>query len=291
MLAALALPQLAIAFPNIDPVLFQIGPFAVRWYSLGYIIGILAAWYLGKRMVQNPKLWDGRAPVSVADLDDFILWATLGIVLGGRIGYVLFYDLGSFLANPASIFAVWQGGMSFHGGLIGTTLAMLFFARSRGIDPWRMFDLIGALAPIGIGLVRVANFINGELWGRPSDAPWSMVFPADPLQVTRHPSQLYEAFLEGLVLYFILRIATHRALMLKYPRFVTGLFVGGYGAARTFVEFFREPDPQIGFLFGGWLTMGMLLSIPMIVLGLALMASARQKAARLPDLDDAETEA
>jgi len=283
------LTQAAMAFPDIDPVLIQIGPVAIRWYSLGYIVGIVAGWLLARRMVDNERLWGGPAPIRPVDIDDFLLWATVGIIVGGRLGFVLFYDLGTYIENPLAIFEVWRGGMSFHGGLIGTTVAMVLFARSRGFDPWRLFDVIAAVAPIGIGLVRVANFINAELYGRVSDVPWAMVFPTDPTQLPRHPSQLYEALLEGLVLFIVLRIATHRRLKLKRPRFVTGLFIGGYGLARTFVEFFREPDPQLGFLLGtGWLTMGMVLSIPMVLLGIALIATARSAPAASPET---ETEA
>ena len=279
--AAFAFPAAALAFPSwLDPVLVQIGPVAIRWYSLGYIVGILIGWQLARRMVANERLWGGPSPIRPEDIDDFLLWATLGIVLGGRIGFVLFYDLPTYMAEPWRALQVWKGGMSFHGGLIGTTLAMLVFARSRGIDVWRLFDVIGAVAPIGIGLVRIANFINAELWGRVSDVPWAMVFPTDPDQLPRHPSQLYEAFLEGLVLFVVLRLATHRFLKLQHPRFVTGLFVGGYGLARTIVEFFRQPDPFIGdggFLLGGWLTMGMVLSLPMVILGIALVLSAPRR--------------
>lgn len=270
------LTQAALAFPNIDPILIQIGPVAIRWYSLGYIVGIVIGWVLARRMVQNERLWGGPAPIKPVDIDDFLLWATIGIIVGGRLGYVLFYDLGVFIAEPARILTIWQGGLSFHGGLIGTTLAMFIFARSRGFDPWRLCDVIAAVAPIGIGLVRIANFINSELYGRASDLPWAMVFPTDPLQVPRHPSQLYESFLEGLVLFIVLRIATHRGLKLRRPRYVGGLFLAGYGTGRTLVEFVREPDTQLGFLFGGWLTMGMLLTIPMILAGLFLMATARK---------------
>lgn len=269
----------ALAFPNIDPVLIQIGPVAIRWYSLGYIVGIVVGWLLARRMVQNERLWGGPSPISPVDIDDFILWATVGIIAGGRLGFILFYDPSILWQNPIQIFAVWQGGMSFHGGLIGTTLAMWFFARSRGIDPWRLFDVVAAVAPIGIGLVRIANFINAELYGRATDLPWAMVFPTDPDQLPRHPSQLYEAFLEGLVLFIVLRIATHRWLKLKAPGFVTGLFIAGYGTGRTLVEFVRQPDPFIGdggFIVGtGWLTTGMVLSAPMIVLGIVLMVWAR----------------
>ena len=229
-------------------------------------------------MVQNERLWNGPSPIRPLDIDDFILWAVLGIVLGGRLGFVLFYDTASFWENPLRILQVWQGGMSFHGGLIGTTIAMVFFARSRGINPWRFFDVIAAVAPIGIGLVRIANFINAELWGRQSDVSWAMIFPTDPLQVPRHPSQLYEAALEGLVLFIILRIAVTRFKTLTRPRLTTGIFIGGYGLGRTFVEFFRQPDPFIGnngFLLGtNWLTMGIILSLPMIALGLLLIITA-----------------
>lgn len=275
------LTQAALAFPDIDPVLIRIGPVAIRWYSLGYIVGIVAGWVLARRMVSHEKLWGGPCPVRPADIDDFLLWATLGIIVGGRLGFVLFYDFGSHVEDPLRIFRLWQGGMSFHGGLIGTTVAMVLFARARGFDPWRLFDVIAAVAPIGIGLVRIANFINAELYGRVTDVPWAMVFPTDPTQLPRHPSQLYEAFLEGLVLFAVLRIATHRALALRRPRLVTGLFVGGYGLGRAAVEFVREPDPQLGFLLGtGWLTMGMALSVPMVLLGMALIVSARPAAVR-----------
>lgn len=279
----IALSQLAITFPNIDPVIVQFGPIAIRWYSLAYIVGIVFGWWYAKRLVENDQLWGGKAPLTALDLDDFLLWATLGIVLGGRLGYVLFYDFAQFAANPASIVQVWNGGMSFHGGLAGTVIAMFLFARSRGIPFWSLTDVIGAVSVVGIGLGRVANFINGELWGRISNVPWAMEFPGGG-PFTRHPSQLYEALLEGLVLFIILRFATHRMLKLQYPGFVTGLFIGGYGVARIIVENFREPDPQLGYLLGGWLTMGMLLSLPMVLLGLWLMASARK--AERPDRSD-----
>ncbi|MEN0000416.1 MAG: prolipoprotein diacylglyceryl transferase [Pseudomonadota bacterium] len=278
------LTQSAILFPTwLDPVLVQLGPIAIRWYSLGYITGILVGWRLARRMVQNERLWAGPSPIRAEDIDDFLLWAVLGIVLGGRLGFVLFYDTASFLENPLRIFQVWQGGMSFHGGLIGTTLAMVFFARSRGVDPWRLFDVIATVAPIGIGLVRIANFINAELWGRATDVSWAVIFPTDPAQLPRHPSQLYEAVLEGLVLFIVLRIAVTRWHTLTRPRLTTGIFVAGYGLGRTCVEFFRQPDIFIGnggFLLGtGWLTMGMVLSVPMIILGLALILSGRAPAA------------
>ncbi|MCI5074348.1 MAG: prolipoprotein diacylglyceryl transferase [Oricola sp.] len=268
--------QLAIAFPQIDPVIFQIGPLAIRWYSLSYIAGIVLGWLYARRIVRNDRLWGGKSPVSVTDLDDFLLWATIGIVVGGRLGFVLFYDLGLYLQEPARIFATWQGGMSFHGGLIGTTIAMFAFAWRRKLPVWSLIDIVSAVVPTGLFFGRVANFINSELWGRPTDVPWAVVFPTGG-DVPRHPSQLYEAALEGIALLLVLRLCTHGFLKLKTPRFVTGVFIGGYGTARIFVEFFREPDYQIGYLFGGWLTMGMVLSLPMVVLGVILAASAKPR--------------
>ncbi len=271
----LLLPLAALTFPNIDPVIVTIGPLAIHWYGLGYIVGILFAWWYGKRLVTNPKLWpDGGLPMKPEDLDDFVVWAAIGVVVGGRTGYVLFYDLPRYLANPLDIFAVWQGGMSFHGGLLGTILAMVLFSRSRKIRTWSLLDVVAAGVPVGLGLVRLANFINSELWGRVSDVPWAMVFPnGGPFP--RHPSQIYEALLEGLVLFVVLRFLTHSRLKLKTPRFVGGAFVCGYGLSRIFVEFFREPDPQLGYLFGGWLTMGMVLSSPMVLAGIWAMATAK----------------
>lgn len=271
----LLLPLAALPFPDIDPVIVQIGPLAIHWYGAAYIVGILFAWWYAGRLIRNEKLWaNGVAPMKPADLDDFIIWAAIGVVLGGRVGYILFYDLARYIENPLDIFAVWQGGMSFHGGFAGTTLAMILFARSRGIRIWTMFDVVAAGVPVGLGLVRLTNFINSEIWGRPSDAPWAVVFPnGGPL--ARHPSQLYEAALEGLALFILLRILTHVFLKLKRPGFIAGAFVAGYGASRIFVEFFREPDAQLGYLFGGWLTMGMVLSVPMVLAGLWAMAIAK----------------
>lgn len=276
----LMLPLAVLPFPEIDPVIVQIGPLAIHWYGLGYVVGILFAWWYAKRIVSNPRLWpEGVKPMRPEDVDDFLLWAAVGVVLGGRIGYILFYDFQRYLANPLNILAVWQGGMSFHGGFAGTTVAMILFARSRGIRVWTMFDVVAAGVPVGLGLVRVTNFINSELWGRTSDVPWAFVFPnGGPLP--RHPSQLYEAALEGLVLFLVLRLLTHVFLKLKNPGFVAGTFVVGYGLSRIFVEFFREPDQQLGYLVGGWLTMGMVLSIPMVLFGLWAIWRARSQAAR-----------
>lgn len=273
------LPLAALPFPNIDPVIVQIGPLAVHWYGVGYIVGILFAWWYAKRLVTNARLWpDGTVPMKPEDLDDFIVWAAIGVVLGGRVGYVLFYDLPRYIAQPFDILAVWQGGMSFHGGLLGVILAMTLFSWSRGIRTWSLFDVVAAGVPVGLGLVRMANFINSELWGRPTDVPWAVEFPnGGPF--ARHPSQLYEALLEGLVLFLVLRFLTHSRLKLKTPRFVGGAFIAGYGLSRIFVEFFREPDQQLGYLLGtNWLTMGMVLSLPMLLAGIWAMVTAAASA-------------
>ena len=217
------------------------------------------------------------------DLDDFLVWAAIGVVAGGRIGYVLFYDLQRYIANPLDIVAVWQGGMSFHGGLLGTTLAMILFARRRGIRSGRCSTSSRPACRSALGLVRIANFVNSELWGKLTSVPWAFEFPnGGPFP--RHPTQLYEAGLEGLVLFLVLRLLTHRCLKLGSPGFVCGAFVAGYGLARIFVEFFREPDQQIGYLLGGWLTMGMVLSVPMVLVGIWAMATAKPAAAARPRL-------
>lgn len=270
-----ALVQSAIAFPQIDPVLISIGPLAVRWYSLAYIAGILLAWYLAKKIVTDMALWGTRRAPSVADLDDFLFWAIIGIIAGGRLGYVFFYNPAYFAANPGEIIAVWQGGMSFHGGLLGVAVAMYYFAKSRDLPLWSLVDVVSAVAPVGFFLGRVANFINAELWGRPTDVPWGVIFPNGG-PIARHPSQLYEAALEGLLLFFVLRIAIYVHGAMKTPRLVTGMFIAGYGLSRTFVEFFREPDTNIGYLAGTqWLTMGIILSVPMILAGFYLIRQAR----------------
>ncbi len=268
------MPVSALPFPNFDPVLISIGPLAIRWYALAYIFGILLGWLYARRLIRKEALWGGRAPLTVADFDDFIVWITLGIILGGRIGYVLFYNPAHFAAHPSEIVQVWTGGMSFHGGFAGCVIAVLLFGRSAKIPVLSLGDLTCAVAPIGLFLGRVANFINGELWGRPTDVPWAVVFPgAGPLP--RHPSQLYEAALEGLVLFIVLAIAV-RAGSLKRPGLTIGLFAIFYALGRSFCEFFREPDPQLGFLWGG-LTMGMLLSIPLFIAGVAFVWIAMRR--------------
>jgi phosphatidylglycerol---prolipoprotein diacylglyceryl transferase len=268
-----------LPFPAVNPVLVHIGPLAVRWYALAYIVGIIAGWFYARALIASERLWGGPAPLTVTDYDDFIVWITLGIILGGRTGYVLFYNLPYFAANPLKVFELWNGGMSFHGGVLGCIVAVVLFARARSIPMLSLGDVTTAVAPIGLFLGRLANFINGELWGRPTDVPWAMIFPnGGPLP--RHPSQLYEATLEGVVLFIVLGLLV-RAGALKRPGVVTGAFALGYGVARIICEFFREPDIQIGFLWGG-LTMGMLLCIPLMLAGVAVLAYASRGAPK-PD--------
>jgi phosphatidylglycerol---prolipoprotein diacylglyceryl transferase len=280
------MPMSVIPFPNIDPVLFTIpigpftigsltiGPFAVRWYALAYIFGILSGWVYGRALIRNERNWGGPAPLTLLDFDDFILWVTFGIILGGRIGYVLFYNLLTYIEHPLQIFVVWEGGMSFHGGFLGCVVAVMAFAKLRKIPILSLGDIVCAVAPIGLLLGRLANFINGELWGRVTDVPWAMIFPRggpDP----RHPSQLYEAALEGLVLLLVLGFLV-RAGALRRPGLVLGVFTAGYAVARSVCELFRQPDIQLGFLWGG-ATMGMLLSIPLFIAGVLLTAFALRR--------------
>lgn len=269
-----------IPFPAINPVLISVGPFAVRWYALAYIVGIIAGWFYARAIILSPKLWGGPAPLTVADFDDFVIWITLGVILGGRIGYVLFYNFEHFAANPLEIVQLWNGGMSFHGGVTGCVLAIVLFALYRGVPMLPLADVTAAVAPIGLLLGRIANFINGELWGRATDVPWAMVFPHGG-PIPRHPSQLYEASLEGVALFIVLALLV-RAGALKRPGIVTGVFAIGYGVARVTCEFFREPDAQLGFLWGG-LTMGMLLCIPLILGGIAILVITLQRVAKLKD--------
>ncbi len=266
---------LAILFPAIDPVLVQVGPFAIRWYSLAYIAGILLGW-------RYMRLLAARQPngPSAIDIDDIIVWATIGTILGGRLGYVSFYQPGYFLANPGEVLAVWRGGMSFHGGLLGVLVATIVFVRRRGIGLLGIADLLACATPIGLFFGRLANFVNGELWGRPSDVPWAMVFPrAGPLP--RHLSQLYESALEGVLLFAGLWLLWRFTRGRDRPGFLFGAFLSGYGVSRMIVEQFREPDAQIGFLLGG-VTMGQSLSLPMVAAGLWLMARAKPAPAQAP---------
>jgi phosphatidylglycerol:prolipoprotein diacylglycerol transferase len=270
------MPLSVIPFPAIDPVLIQLGPFAIRWYALAYIGGILLGWGYCRALIRNERIWGGNssknmAPLKVVDFDDFVLWVTLGIILGGRTGYVLFYNLSHFVSHPLEIFQLWNGGMSFHGGFAGCVVAVILFARSRGLPVLSVGDLTCAAGPIGLFFGRVANFINGELWGRPTDVPWAMVFPyGGPLP--RHPSQLYEAMLEGLLLFIVLWLLI-RAGALRRPGLIIGSFACCYAVARTICEFFREPDAQLGFLWGG-ATMGQLLSLPLFLAGIGFIVYA-----------------
>jgi len=262
-----------LPFPAIDPVLISVGPLAIRWYALAYIAGILLGWIYARAIIRAPALWGGAPPMTTADFDDFVLWVTLGIILGGRTGYVLFYNLEFFIQHPAEIFELWKGGMSFHGGFLGCVTAVILFCRQNNLPILSLGDITTAVGPIGLFLGRLANFINSELWGRPADPslPWAMIFPnGGPLP--RHPSQLYEAGLEGILLFTILAVMI-RLGALKRPGLILGSFIAIYGLARILGEHFREPDPQLGFLWGG-LTMGMLLSVPMVIAGAIIIVMA-----------------
>lgn len=278
----------AIPFPNIDPAVFTIpafplfgmefGPFPLRWYALAYIAGLMLGWRYMVMIVKNEKLWlPGQKRPSPVQCDDFLFWATLGVILGGRLGYVLFYNLKILWTAPLEIFAIWHGGMSFHGGLLGVTLAMVLFARQNKLPFLTVADIVAAVTPIGLFFGRIANFINGELWGRATNAPWGVIFPSADGQ-PRHPSQLYECALEGIVLFSILRLATHTRLTLKRPGLTAGIFLLGYGLFRSSLENVREPDSFMpNFPLG--LTMGMILSLPMMAFGAWLIYTAMKPAA------------
>ena len=263
----------AIPFPPLNPIAFQIGPFAVHWYALAYVVGLLfATWYM-KSLVTFPKLWGATRPtLTTEQVDDLFLWFLIGVIGGGRLGYVLLYKPMFYLSHPLEIFKTWDGGMSFHGGFLGVVVACWLWGRRNGVALDRLLDLAAAVSAVGLGLGRLANFINAELWGRPSDLAWAVIFPGD--NFGRHPSQLYEALLEGLVLFFVVRIATHRYAVLQHPGRAAGIFAVGYGLSRIFAEYFREPDAHLGY-FAGVFTMGMLLSLPLVLAGLWLLARSR----------------
>ena len=254
---------LAIPFPEIDPVALRLGPIAVKWYGLAYMAGLLLGWLYVKRLLRQTRLWpNDKAPFTPDRADDLLLFMTVGVLVGGRLGNVLFYEPAYYFNNPLEIPAVWKGGMAFHGGLIGSIIAIVLFARRVGADAWSVLDVCAAATPIGLFFGRLANFINGELWGRPSSVPWAMVFPeAGPMP--RHPSQLYEAALEGLVLFALLWWLAHARLALRRPGVVAGTFLAGYAVARSVCELFREPD----FLLGP-LSAGILYSLPMLAGGI-----------------------
>lgn len=269
-------------FPDIDPIAFAIGPFAIRWYALGYLFGVgLGAGY-GYLLLANERLWHrGKPPFPAKDIWDFAFWTMVAIVLGGRLGYVLFYNLPYYLENPAQIINTLDGGMSFHGGMIGLVIAVIVFTWRKGGNWLSGLDLIASVSTIGIFLVRIANFINAELYGAPTSLPWGVIFPTDPEQLPRHPSQLYEAALEGLLLFLVIRLFTHVFYCLRRPGMAAGIFGIGYGLSRIAVEFVRLPDSQIGYLYGGWLTMGMVLSLPLVMGGIGLVVWAGTRRERL----------
>jgi phosphatidylglycerol:prolipoprotein diacylglycerol transferase len=260
---------LMIPYPDIGSVALQLGPFAIRWYALAYITGLVLGWRYCLALIKRPP-----HVMTRLDIDDFLVWATLGVVLGGRIGYVLFYRPGYYVTEPLEALELWHGGMSFHGGCAGVALAMWLFARRRNIPLLCLADIVACAEPLGQFFGRLANFVNGELWGRTTDVAWAMVFPHDPLQLPRHPSQLYQAGMEGLLL-FILLFILQRSGLRQRPGALTGVFLVGYAVTRSIGELFREPDAQLGFLFLGT-TMGQLLSIPMILGGLWLIRQARK---------------
>ncbi len=268
----------ALPFPDIGQVAFSIGPIVIRWYALAYLGGVLLGALYGMTVLGRKSLWANNAPpFKPAEIFDFAFWAVLGIVLGGRVGYVLFYNLPYFSQHPLEALALWDGGMSFHGGLVGIMLAVLLFTRSRGGNLLSSLDLLGAVGTIGLFLGRVANFINAELYGAPTSLPWGVIFPTDPDQVPRHPSQLYEALLEGIVLFIVIRLFTHVFYGLRRPGFVAGIFGIGYALSRILVEFVRLPDVQVGYLYGGWLTMGQVLSLPILIAGIGLVIYAQRR--------------
>jgi phosphatidylglycerol:prolipoprotein diacylglycerol transferase len=269
MIAAAILP-----YPAFDPVLVHLGPLSIRWYALAYIGGLVIGWWAMRRLVRLSP-----AVATKTLVDDFLTWATLGVVLGGRFGYILFYQPGEYLAHPLQMLQVWNGGMSFHGGMLGVVIALVIFCRRNSIPLLGFADRLAIVSPIGLGLGRCANFINGELWGRPApDVPWAMIFPRDPDQIPRHPSQLYQAFMEGLLLFLLVFLCSRSERIRARFGLLTGIFLIGYGVARIIGEFFREPDPFLGYLWHG-ATMGQILSFPMILAGAGLAAYALRRPA------------
>ena len=255
---------------GLSPVALQLGPLALRWYSLAYIVGILAGWWLLLKMVKRPG-----SPMTGKHVDDLVSWATLGVILGGRLGYVIFYNPAEYIENPLGILKLWEGGMSFHGGLTGVIVAILLYARSKGLSALRILDYLAVVTPLGLLLGRFANFVNGELWGRPTDGSWGIIFP-DAGPEPRHPSQLYEAATEGLLLLILLNLLFWGTNARMKPGLLGSVFIAGYGLSRFLIEFWREPDAQLGVL-GIGLTMGQLLSLPMIFLGLWLISTCSKR--------------
>ncbi|HTT84788.1 MAG TPA: prolipoprotein diacylglyceryl transferase [Rhizomicrobium sp.] len=279
--------EAVLPYPHIDPVLVHLGPLAIRWYALSYIAGLLLGWWYLVRLIRTPSLWagatfGGRPPATADDIGDLVVWATLGVIIGGRLGYVLIYGtffcgiwgtspacaglpLG-YLTNPVKIIAAWEGGMSFHGGLVGVAIAIWLFTRSRKLDMLKIGDLVASVTPIGLFFGRIANFVNGELWGKVSDVPWAMVFPRAPDQLPRHPSQLYEAAMEGLLLFAIMQIGLRVFRLHNRPGLLAALFFTFYGIFRYIAEIFRDSDT----VFPHWLSVGQALSIPMWIVAALL---------------------
>lgn len=247
-----------LTYPKIDPVVFSLGPLSVHWYGIMYLLGFAGAWYLGQRRAERKN-----SVLQPNQISDLIFYGAMGVVLGGRAGYVIFYNFDYFLQDPLWLFAIWQGGMSFHGGLLGVVLALYLYARKLGVSFFALTDFVVPLVPIGLGAGRMGNFIGGELWGRVTSAPWGMVFPGAG-ELPRHPSQLYQFALEGVLLFLLLWFFSSRA---KPTMVVSGLFLLLYGLFRFGVEFFRQPDAHLGFLAMDWLTMGQILSLPMVIIG------------------------
>ena len=245
-------------FPHIDPVFLRIGPLQFRWYGLMYILGFIATYFILRAESARKRL-----PLTKDDVADLVFYGAMGVVLGGRLGYILFYNLAFYLSNPLRVFAVWEGGMSFHGGFLGVILAFVLYSRRKKVPFWALIDMAAQCAPVGLGLGRLGNFINGELYGRPTDVPWGVVFPGGG-ELPRHPSQLYEAFLEGLVLFLIVRFAARRS---AHTGVAAWTFVAGYGLFRFIIEFFRQPDAQLGLFLGQLFSMGQFLSLPMFLVG------------------------
>jgi phosphatidylglycerol---prolipoprotein diacylglyceryl transferase len=268
------MPALAIAYPVFDPVAIALGPIVIRWYALAYIGGIVLGWIYARALIKSTTLWGGPAPITLLDMDDYILWVTIGIILGGRTGYVLFYNFDFFIKHPAEILELWKGGMSFHGGFMGCVAAVMLFCWKRNLPILSLGDITTAVGPIGLFLGRCANFINGELWGREAPAWWpgALIYPqAGPPYVPRFPSELYEAFLEGVVLLTVLLLMARSERVRAHFGMLTGVFLAGYAVARIVSECFRQPDAFLGYI-AGVLTMGQILSIPMLLIGLGLIA-------------------
>lgn len=264
-------------FNYINPIAIQIGPLAIHWYGISYVISIIIGWAIAKKITQNQKIWgNSKSPISNQNIDDSITWIIVGIIIGGRLGYVMFYDLQYYITQPTKIIAVWDGGMSFHGGVIGTLIAIVAFARKRKIPVMSMFDIVTLCSCVGLFAVRLANFVNAELWGKTTNLPWGIVFP-NAGEIPRHPSQIYEAMLEGAMMFAILLWLVVKKNKLQNRGFIAGMWLIIYAITRIIIETVREPDAHIGYIFANFITMGMILSIPMIAIGVWAVVNAKNK--------------